>query len=328
MKDCQLKVLETYFRLMSLNGAAHIYRTAQNVGIFEALTAGPASASAVAQRCETKEYPTALILDGLCALGAVERDGEGYALASVMQLLTSAYRNLGDQYWESLPQFLNTGTPLLKMDDVGQSERYYRNQAAALELMMTPVAEAASATLDIGGKRKNLMVLDVGAGSAVWSLTFACHDPGIRVTAVDWPAVLEIALRAARRGGLQDRFSTIAGNYHEVELPDNFYHLAILGNVTHLETPQGNFSLFRRLHRSLRPGGEIAIFDVFPGHAVGDLARTLYALGLALRTEHGRVYPPEELKVLLGEAGFQEYTLNNLGVPPYTMGMLLARRPE
>ncbi len=60
----------------------------------------------------------------------------------------------------------------------------------------------------------------------------------------------------------------------------------------------------------------------------GDLTRTLYALGLALRSEHGRVYSPEEFQTLLAKAGFREYTLNNLDVPPHTKGMLFARKAE
>lgn len=326
MKDAQLKLLETYFRLMTLNGAAHIFRTAQNAGIFQALKAGSISAVTVARTCGTLEHPTALLLNGLCALGVVERDDQGYALASIMQFLPEDYRDLGDQYWEYLPQFLKTGDPLIKMDALAESERHYREQAAALAWMTTPVAEAAAVALDFGGKRKNLTVLDVGAGSGVWSLTFARHDPAMRVTAVDWPGVLDIAAASAQHHGLRDRFSTIPGNYHEVELPDTFYNLAILGNVIHLETPQGNASLFKRLHRCLKVGGELAIFDVFPSQPRGTLPRALYALGLALRTQNGRVYTPEELETLLREAGFHEYTLNNFDVPPYILGMLLAQK--
>ena len=36
-------------------------------------------------------------------------------------------------------------------------------------------------------------ILDVGAGSAIWSLTCAKHDSGTTVTASDWPVIVEIA---------------------------------------------------------------------------------------------------------------------------------------
>ena len=71
---------------------------------------------------------------------------------------------------------------------------------------------------------------------------------------------------------------------------------------------------------------EIVIFDVMPGQDEGDLARSLYALGLAMRTENGRVYPREELEDLLIGAGFTAPDFTPLDVPPYTMGMILAKK--
>jgi hypothetical protein len=77
--------------------------------------------------------------------------------------------------------------------------------------------------------------------------------------------------------------------------------------------------------RALKPAGRVAIIDVFSGQPQGDLNRTLYTLGLALRTEHGRVYAAEELSALLRECGFADPQLFALAVPPHVMGMLVAR---
>jgi ubiquinone/menaquinone biosynthesis C-methylase UbiE len=145
------------------------------------------------------------------------------------------------------------------------------------------------------------------------------------VTALDWPAVLAIAQKAAMESGLQERFATIAGDYHKVSLPETAFDLAIVANVTHLESPAGNRDLFERVRRSLRPGGEIAVIDVFPVQPAGALAAALYALGLALRTTHGRVHSAADLEGWLAAAGFSACRFTPLEAPPYTMGMLLAR---
>ncbi len=319
------QALESYFRLMTMNGAARVFRTAQELGILDALGPGPASADAVARACRVQPTATGLVLDALSAMRILQPTGEGYVPAPVARFLTGDYRDLGDLYWEHLPQFLKTGLPLMAMDAPTQSERCYQTQAAALEWMVKPSAEVAAALL-AGRERRYASVLDVGAGSAVWSLTLARHDPAMRVTALDWPAVLELARAAAQRAGLEEGFAVIAGNYHEVDLPEGAYDLAVVANVAHLETPEGNVSLFRRLHRALEPGGDIAIVDIFPGQAAGDLARALYALGLALRTETGRVYREEELNAFLGQAGFEEGTVIPLVAPPYTLGMLRGRK--
>ena len=124
---------------------------------------------------------------------------------------------------------------------------------------------------------------------------------------------------------MQERFATIAGDYHKVALPEAAFDLAIVANVTHLETAAGNRGLFERLRRSLRPGGEIAVIDVFPVQPAGALPAALYALGLALRTTHGRVHSAADLESWLAAAGFDDCRFAPLEAPPYTMGMLLAR---
>lgn len=321
------EMLTAYFQLMNSNGASHVYRESVRAGILDALTPDPKTAAEVAETCRTAEGPTALVLETLCMLGLVWRDGQRYAPTLLaLGLLGGNYRELGDQYWAHLPSFLKTGLPWVKMDDASQSEAHYRSQAAALAWMLTPAAEAAAVALGIGEQLKDLAILDVGAGSAIWSLSMARRDPGATVTAVDWPAVLEVAAETARNFGLSDRLSTIAGNYHQVDLPGAAFDLALLGNVTHLETPEGNRALFEKVHRVLKPKGRIVIFDVFPGQPEGDLNRTLYALGLGLRTKHGRVYSPRELESLLGQSGFGPAELVNLPAPPYAVGMMVAVR--
>ncbi|MBI4563122.1 MAG: class I SAM-dependent methyltransferase [Planctomycetes bacterium] len=314
------EAIEPYFRLMTANGATRVYHAVRRLGILQAL---PADAAGVAKACGLQPEPLGLFLEVLSALGIVEFIGGQYRPTAAGRFLSGAYQDLGDLYWEHLSEFLKTSVPCTITDDAARSEAFYQGQAAALEWMLRPAAEAAA---DLLATTRHAIILDVGSGSAVWSLAIARRDPATRVTAIDWPAVLTAARVSAQRAGLADRFTTIAGNYHEVDLPEGAYDLAIAANVTHLETADSNSTLFRKLHRALRPEGALAVIDVLPGQPEGDLARTLYALGLALRTKRGRVHLAAELNDLLRQSGFSEGTLHPLRVSPYTMGVLLARK--
>ena len=212
------------------------------------------------------------------------------------------------------------------MDEISESEKHYQVQAASLEWMMSPSAHAAARVLRIGEKRKDLSILDVGAGSAVWSLTFASYDSTAHVTALDWPAVLELSKSVAERYGVSDRFSKIEGNYFDADLPAQTYDMIILGNVTHLETQDGNIKLFEKLKSALRQDGDLVIFDIFPGQPQGDLFRSLYTLGLGLRTQQGRVHSKLELQDMLKEAGYERLEFHLLPAIPHTMGALVARK--
>jgi 2-polyprenyl-3-methyl-5-hydroxy-6-metoxy-1,4-benzoquinol methylase len=320
----KLEALETYFTLMNMNGASRIYRAASELGIFEAVGSGPATAAEVAETCKLQEKPLQLLLDGLCSIGTLTRDETGYAPALVTQFLAGNYRNLSDEYWDYLPQFLKTGVPLAEMDSVEQSADQYEKQVTALAWMMTPAAEALATMLGMGQARKSLQILDVGAGSGIWSLTCAKHDPGTSVTVSDWPVIVEIAAGFARQMGLEDRFVAIPGNYHESELGSEAFDLAIVANVTHIETADGNRDLFRRIHAALKPGGEVVIIDVMPVRPEGRIPAALYALGLGLRTAEGQVHSAELLQQYLGESGFVDPAFQPIPVSPHTMGMIVA----
>jgi ubiquinone/menaquinone biosynthesis C-methylase UbiE len=321
-------MLSAYFDLMNCNGAANVYRVALEAGLLDAIAEGPLTAEEVAVKCQSDPRATELVLQTLEAMRlTAHADGKWSLTPLAGSLLSGGYRQLGQQYWDHLPKLLKTGEPWIHMDDASQSAGHYQSQAAALAWMLAPAAEAAAIALGVGEREKNLSILDLGAGSASWSLTMARRDAGATVTAVDWPAVLAVARATAAKFGLSDRLTTIAGNYHEVELPEAVFDLAILGNVTHLETPEGNRDLLTRTRGALKAGGRVVIFDVLPGQASGDLNRTLYTLGLALRTRAGHVYTPGELETLLTETGFAKPRLVNLEVPPRAVGMLVAEAP-
>lgn len=326
--DQKLGALLSYFELMNMNGAARIYRSARELGIFDAVGDGPASTQDVAATCGLQEGPARLLLDGLCSIGTLTRNDDSYSPALVTQFLSGNYQNLSDEYWDYLPQFLKSGIPLAKMDSVEQSEEQYEKQVSALAWMMAPAAEAVALMLGIGETRKDIEILDVGAGSGIWSLTCAQHDAESNVTVNDWPAIVRIAGGLAQQMGLQDRFSAIPGNYHEADLGKDQFDLAIVANVTHIETPKGNVELFRKIHNALKPGGEVAIVDVIPIQAEGQVSAALYALGLGLRTETGQVHSADALQSYLGDAGFAEASVLPIAVPPYTMGMVLAKKDE
>jgi hypothetical protein len=318
------ELLPAYFQLMNSNGAAHLYREAVQSGILSSLASGERTAADVARDCGTVERPTRLVLEALVALDLAERSGTGYRLSSLAFLLLSGtYRNLGDEFWAHLPALLKTGQPLVRMDDAAQSEMHYQAQAAILGWMLSPAA-ARAADLLVDSLPPRAAILDLGAGSAIWSLTLASRTPDATVTAVDWPAVLEVAGEKAQELGLSDRLTTIAGNFHEIPLPQRQFDLAFLANVTHLLTPEQNVVLLSKARSALKLRGRVAIIDVFPGQPQGDINRTLYAIGLALRTEQGHVYSLAELEPLLMAAGFNKPQLLPLPVPPYAVGMLVA----
>jgi methylase of polypeptide subunit release factors len=53
--------------------------------------------------------------------------------------------------------------------------------------------------LGIPKSKTPVSVLDLGAGSGVWGIALAEQSPKVRVSAVDWPQVLDVTEKIAKR---------------------------------------------------------------------------------------------------------------------------------
>ena len=87
----KLEALETYFALMNMNGASRIYRTANDLGVFDAIGTGPRTPAQVADACDLQEKPLKLLMDGLCSIGTLTQDNSGYSPSLVMQFLAGQF---------------------------------------------------------------------------------------------------------------------------------------------------------------------------------------------------------------------------------------------
>jgi SAM-dependent methyltransferase len=320
-----MKPLEDYFRLMVANGAVHIYCAAWKHGIIDALTREPMTLHRLAQATNLNKPALHLLIDGLESLGMVERSGDLLHLGAVMQALRGSYRALGDEYWAHLDQWLTTGTPMRRMDKTNESEAVYSEQAAALAWMMSPAAAAVAARL-APTLLPGAAILDIGSGSGVWSLAFLSALPEATATLMDRGGVLTAASDFLARASFASRVRLLPGDYHEVAPPPASHDLAILANVCHLETDAGNRRLIEQTARWLKPGGRIVIIDITP--AQQPLAATLYAIGLALRTESAAVPTTDQIAGWLSDAGFLAPHFCAIDTPPGTMGLWTATRPE
>lgn len=320
------QTLGLYLHLMMVNGVAHLIKVDQQFHFLASCLERPLSSKEISQRCSTQEKPTHLVMRGFEATGLVRQENGRFHLTEFGKTLASNPRILGNFFWDHLPTYLTTGEPIIKMDVVQHQAEHYRAEVGLLGWMLRLASEEASTLLGIGVQRKGLKILDVGAGSAVWSLAMARRDRTSRVTALDWPEVLAVAQAQAKIEGMEGQLSLLPGDFMKVPLPQDSFDLGVVANVTHLQSPQRNEEMFARTHTALRPGGEIVVIDVFPGAKEADVTRILYEIGLTLRTEQGRVYSQEELQRGLTRAGFQGGRFMMLKSPPQILGMLVAKK--
>ena len=103
-------------------------------------------------------------------------------------------------------------------------------------------------------------LLDVGGGSAAYSIAFAKADEKLHATVLDLPTVLPIAQRHINAAGLAGRVETRAGDLRRDPLGNGFT-LVLVSAICHMLSPEENQDLLRRCYEALDPHGRVVIQD-------------------------------------------------------------------
>ena len=225
--------------------------------------------------------------------------------------------------WSQVPTFLLRGERYAHMDGPPDArEAVYSGVVSKLALVFAQGARQLAVALP--GYPAH--ILDVGAGSGIWSLAMAQRHAETRVTALDFPNVLQAFRIQAEHMGLSDRIGLLPGNFYVIEIPEDRFDRIILANVLHLEPPEQAAALIRRLTTALLPGGDLVIVDMMgDGSSAAERARAIYELHLTLRTERGHAHPLSDLQEWVRQAGLITRDVIELGTPR-GMGVLVAHK--
>jgi ubiquinone/menaquinone biosynthesis C-methylase UbiE len=301
---------------------------AQQKGLLQALDAKPMTPDALALALGLDERALAMFLDVLASFDLVRREG---GVVSLGPLLVEAVRAMPGRFagdkalWSSLAKFLADGRPIVAID-AGQEERapFYKDFVAELAVLWADAAARLARALAGHGPR----VLDVGCGSGVWSLALAQIDPASIVTGLDFAPVLVSFEARAHELALHDRIRTISGDAHEIALPEAAFDVVMIANVLRLEAAERAKTLVARAARSIAPQGQLVIVDALAkGSRQADRDRSIYALGLAMRTLVGCVHPNDEVASWLGSAGLVDVESIDLGEVVGAVAALRAWKP-
>jgi len=95
-------------------------------------------------------------------------------------------------------------------------------------------------------------VLDIACGNARTTLALAQMHPGVRLTLLDWPEVLENALAIAQALGVGNQIELWPGDLHAIDWGENGFDVIWIGSILHFFSPSVIVSLLRRARRALR----------------------------------------------------------------------------
>ncbi len=132
------------------------------------------------------------------------------------------------------------------------------------------LGRAATLTMaELAGIAEGERVLDVGAGIGGPARTLAAHL-GARVTALDpTRRFCDLNEELCRRSGLDQRVQVVCGDGRRMPVADADFDVAWTQAVW--PGVDDKEAMLAEIHRALRPGGRLALYEVVSGPAGGDL---------------------------------------------------------
>ncbi len=207
-------------------------------------------------------------------------------------------------WWEQLEGLVRDGTHVELHDaanDDASWDTYIRGQHELARLSAPEVARA----LDLPPGARS--VLDLGGAHGWFSAVLCDRHPGLQATVVDLPGSAAVGRAILEESGHADRVDHLDGSVFQAELGEG-HDLALVFNLVHHLRPRETVALLRRVHGALRPGGRVAVLDLF-AREHGEKPGGEAFLGLFFHLTSGADLPREsELRDQLAEAGFDAPT--------------------
>ncbi len=275
-----------------------------------------------------------LLLDGAVAVGLLtKREGRyGLTPAAAMTLVQGAPHDLTraiaynrDVYsaWGKLADLARSGKPVeapaLHLGDDAERTRRF-----ALSMHGRAMGIGTAVVPQLGLSR-GARVLDLAGGPGTYALLMAQSDPTLTCDTYDLPAISAVAREIT--APCADRITCHAGDYHTDIWPEDAYDVVTLFGCLHQESPEMIVDILRRAMKALRPGGSIYVLDMMTGadHTTPPFS-ALFAVNMALTTEHGWVFSDAELREWMTSVGLEDFTCAPVP-PPMPHFLAKARKP-
>jgi precorrin-6B methylase 2 len=199
---------------------------------------------------------------------------------------------------------VESGKPAAAVNKEDEGGAFFEQFVVDIFPMSYPSAKVLAASFDFSSATDPVSVLDLAAGSGVWGIALAQSSPQVRVTAVDWPAVLPTTQKTVARFGFTDRFTFSPGDLLEADFGSG-HQIATLGHILHSEGEERSRALLAKTYESLASRGTIAIAEFLVNKdRTGPPNALTFAVNMLVNTDVGGTYSFEEISEWLAAAGF------------------------
>ena len=287
--------------------------TCQKLGVFEALAVRSATAPELAAALELDPAATRQLLEAVAATGHVKRKHDSFSLAKRARrwldpdsptYVGSYIAHAADyvEWWSRLEHVVRTGDHVEIHGFSPDSPHWRTYITGQFELARLSAPEVVKA---VKLPPHSTSLLDLAGGHGLFAAELCKRHQELHATVLDLPGSSRVGRELLAPSPAADRVSFRDGSLFDRDF-GGVYDAALCFNILHHLSPDQNRELMRKLHASLRPGGKVAILDLFrtplskrPG--TGDFLGLFFYL-----TSGAATYTVEQLESWLLDAGFTQ----------------------
>ena len=309
------------------------------LGIFDLLDSGARTADDIATAIGANVRGVRLVLDALVGLDLLTKDPHGrYALtAESAEYLVSGKPTFHGAFflliaapmfseWSKLSAIVRHGRPDHRIDEEQNGTKFFQQFVEHIFPIHLGGARRLAEILRISSLTAPCSVLDLAAGSGVWSIAMAQASPHVTVTAIDWPGIVPITQKVTAREGVASRYRFVAGDLHAADFGSG-HAIATLGHILHSEGEVRSRRLLKKTFDALAPGGTIAIAEILvEANRQAPLPALLFAVNMLVNSEAGDTFSLEEITDWLHGAHFNDVRIAE--VPGLAPRIILATKPH
>jgi (2Fe-2S) ferredoxin/predicted O-methyltransferase YrrM len=301
--------------------------TALELDVFTAVGSG-ATAGHVAQKIHTDSRATEMLLNALSSLKLLEKkDSTFFTTPATARFFAEGSRDNARgglmhiahlwPRWSTLTECVRAGASVAART---REDDWVRDFIAAMD---RNAKERSGAVIKAVGTDGIKRMLDLGGGSAAYSIAFARAISELKSDILDLGEVVSLAQENIRKAGLADRITTRVGDMLRDALGEN-YDLILASAICHMFSPQENRVLFQRAYNALAPKGKLVVQDfILEPDKTAPRAAALFSLNMLTGTQAGSSYSEPEYASWLREAGFSDVRRVRL---PGPSGLMIAVR--
>lgn len=308
--------------------------TALELDLFTVLGDG-ATLADLATQLDVPERGLSMLADSLVALNLLQKGDQLCPTPLAAHYLQSSSPNyLGDTIlfnarsypaWGNLTDAVRHNRPGMSTTHfLGDDPQATRNFVRAMHHRALGVARCLASMIDLAD---SATLLDLGGGPATYSALLAERFPNLHATVVDLPGILEVSAELLAESPARDRVTLSPGDiFADSARFDTPHDAVLISGVLHRTEGQGTIDFLRKVAPAVRPGGILAISDLFTGGKHnGPVLPELFSLHMMLTAETGKSLPLPEFGDILAAAGFALESVQHYPSPlPQTL--VLSRR--